>query len=119
MERFIAALSAELRASKSLRNNPGTITEPLKLLEGDFLVQLEGTVSVEDQCVSLSVFLHMKVTLSSLALLHRSTPDSWVPRSAHLLRLTGAHPLNAEPALSKLFAAGMITPTKCVSSPPS
>lgn len=40
------------------------------------------------------------------------TPDSWIPRSRQLTRLTGAHPLNAEPELTILFDAGLITPTQ-------
>ena len=42
----------------------------------------------------------------------RNTPDSWIPRSPELLRLTGKHPLNAEPNQLRLFEAGLITPTK-------
>ncbi|GKZ79170.1 hypothetical protein AnigIFM56816_003045 [Aspergillus niger] len=37
------------------------------------------------------------------------TADNWVPRSPDLVRLTGKLPLNAEPQLSKLFNAGLIT----------
>ncbi|KAL1957591.1 hypothetical protein VTO42DRAFT_5702 [Malbranchea cinnamomea] len=40
------------------------------------------------------------------------TPDNWIPRSPDLVRLTGKHPLNAEPDLSALFDAGLITPSK-------
>lgn len=40
------------------------------------------------------------------------TPDNWVPRSTNLIRLTGKHPLNAEPNLTKLFDAGTITPNE-------
>lgn len=38
------------------------------------------------------------------------TPDNWVPRTDHLTRLTGKHPLNGEPDLVELFDAGLITP---------
>ncbi|KAF4263910.1 hypothetical protein KXW98_007982 [Aspergillus fumigatus] len=38
------------------------------------------------------------------------TPDNWVPRTDHLIRLTGKHPLNGEPDLVELFDAGLITP---------
>jgi nitrate reductase (NAD(P)H) len=38
------------------------------------------------------------------------TPDDWVPRDERLIRLTGRHPLNCEPHLSDLLAAGFITP---------
>lgn len=40
------------------------------------------------------------------------TPDNWIPRSADLIRLTGKHPLNAEPDLTKVFNAGLITPNR-------
>ncbi|OJJ44442.1 hypothetical protein ASPZODRAFT_793977 [Penicilliopsis zonata CBS 506.65] len=39
------------------------------------------------------------------------TPDNWVPRYAHLARLTGKHPLNAEIDPTTLFEAGLITPS--------
>ncbi|KAF4918366.1 Nitrate reductase [NADH] 1 [Colletotrichum viniferum] len=40
------------------------------------------------------------------------TPDNWLPRSPELIRLTGKHPLNAEPQLTKLFDAGLVTPNE-------
>lgn len=40
------------------------------------------------------------------------SPDNWVPRSSHLIRLTGKHPLNGEPELTPLFEAGLITPNE-------
>ncbi|TIC99277.1 Nitrate reductase [NADH] [Colletotrichum higginsianum] len=40
------------------------------------------------------------------------TPDNWLPRSQDLIRLTGKHPLNAEPRLTKLFDAGLVTPNE-------
>jgi nitrate reductase (NAD(P)H) len=40
------------------------------------------------------------------------TPDNWIPRSSDLKRLTGKHPLNAEPDLTTLFNAGLITPNR-------
>jgi len=39
-------------------------------------------------------------------------PDNWIARSPDLIRLTGKHPLNAEPALSKMFSAGLVTPNQ-------
>lgn len=38
------------------------------------------------------------------------TPDNWVLRSDKLLRLTGIHPLNAEPSIYELYKQGFITP---------
>lgn len=38
------------------------------------------------------------------------TPDHWVARDDHLVRLTGRHPFNAEPPLSTLFSNGFLTP---------
>lgn len=40
----------------------------------------------------------------------RQTPDKWVKRSKALLRLTGKHPLNAEPSISTMYDEGFITP---------
>jgi len=40
------------------------------------------------------------------------SPDNWIPRSDDLIRLTGKHPLNAEPHLTHLFDAGLITPNE-------
>jgi nitrate reductase (NAD(P)H) len=40
------------------------------------------------------------------------TPDNWLPRSDHLIRLTGKHPLNAEAELTTLFEGGLITPNE-------
>ncbi len=40
------------------------------------------------------------------------TPDNWIPRSMTLTRLTGQHPLNAQPKLSALYDAGLITPNR-------
>ena len=40
------------------------------------------------------------------------TPDNWIPRSTQLTRMTGKHPMNAEPPLTKLFEAGLITPNE-------
>ncbi|KAL1944973.1 hypothetical protein VTO73DRAFT_2593 [Trametes versicolor] len=87
---FIDKLLAEMDMVASFKNNPGRPIGELKLLDHDALQQLESRLSIDDQ----------------------STPDSWIPRSAELLRLTGKHPLNAEANLSRLFEAGMITPTK-------
>lgn len=40
------------------------------------------------------------------------TPDNWLPRSDHLIRLTGKHPLNAESELTTLYEGGLITPNE-------
>lgn len=39
-----------------------------------------------------------------------NTPDQWVHRHPDLIRLTGRHPFNCEPPLSKLMSKGYITP---------
>eukprot|EP00878_Enallax_costatus_P007550 GHUV01007906.1.p1 GENE.GHUV01007906.1~~GHUV01007906.1.p1 ORF type:complete len:671 (+),score=147.74 GHUV01007906.1:203-2215(+) len=40
----------------------------------------------------------------------KSTPDSWIKRNPHLIRLTGNHPLNANPPAELLAERGFITP---------
>ncbi|KAI0369801.1 hypothetical protein BV20DRAFT_996285 [Pilatotrama ljubarskyi] len=87
---FINRLSEEFRRIRSFTSNPGLPKGDLKPLDGDALEQLESRLSIDDQ----------------------DTPDSWIPRSAELRRLTGKHPLNAEPDLLRLFEAGLITPTR-------
>ncbi|KAI0675969.1 hypothetical protein C8Q78DRAFT_360877 [Trametes maxima] len=88
--RFHDKLVEEFRTIRAFKSNPGVPKSELKSLDGDALDQLESRLSVDDQ----------------------DTPDSWIPRSADLRRLTGKHPLNAEPDLLRLYEAGMITPTK-------
>lgn len=51
-------------------------------------------------------------TLISIDEADQFTPDNWIPRSPELIRLTGKHPLNAEPPLSRLYEAGLITPNE-------
>ncbi|KAJ3202054.1 hypothetical protein HDU67_000830 [Dinochytrium kinnereticum] len=41
----------------------------------------------------------------------RNTPDNWIPRNRHLIRLTGRHPFNSEPPLEMLMEDGWITST--------
>ncbi|KAI0358058.1 hypothetical protein OH77DRAFT_1502602 [Trametes cingulata] len=88
--RFLDKLLAEMETIASFKNNPGLPKGELKLLDVNALQQLESRLSIDDQ----------------------STPDSWIPRSSELLRLTGKHPFNAEADLTSLFDAGMVTPTK-------
>ncbi|AEO68354.1 uncharacterized protein THITE_52692 [Thermothielavioides terrestris NRRL 8126] len=40
------------------------------------------------------------------------SPDNWLPRCPDLIRLTGKHPMNAEPPLIRLFEGGLITPNE-------
>ncbi|KAF5831631.1 Mo-co oxidoreductase dimerization domain-containing protein [Dunaliella salina] len=40
----------------------------------------------------------------------KGTADAWIPRDPRILRLTGRHPLNCEPPMHDLMAAGFITP---------
>lgn len=52
-----------------------------------------------------------KVKFSDVDARDVGTPDAWIPRNPELVRLTGRHPFNAEPTLSKLETSGFITPT--------
>ncbi|CAN0009347.1 unnamed protein product, partial [Phaeothamnion confervicola] len=40
----------------------------------------------------------------------KGTPDEWVPRHPELVRLTGRHPFNVEPPVTRLLDHGFITP---------
>ncbi|OSD00775.1 hypothetical protein PYCCODRAFT_1453186 [Trametes coccinea BRFM310] len=87
---FKAKLEEEIKTIAFFKNNPGTPQGDLKPLDGDALKQLARHVSIDDEIL----------------------PDSWIPRSSELLRVTGKIPLNAEPNLTHLFEAGFTTPTK-------
>ncbi|RDX54486.1 hypothetical protein OH76DRAFT_1461500 [Lentinus brumalis] len=87
---FLDQIISEMRLVEYFKNNPAEPKDDLKLLDSDALQQLESRLSIDDQ----------------------STPDSWIPRSTGLLRLTGKHPMNAEPNLLEMYQAGLITPTK-------
>ncbi|CDO69334.1 hypothetical protein BN946_scf184746.g15 [Trametes cinnabarina] len=89
-QKFLDKLLVEMATVESFKNNPGHPKGELQLLDEEALEQLESRLSIDDQ----------------------NTPDSWIPRSSELLRLTGKHPMNAEPNLLRLFEAGMVTPTK-------
>ncbi|WZH46568.1 nitrate reductase NADH [Fusarium acuminatum] len=55
---------------------------------------------------------HKNMTQISIDEQDQFSPDNWLPRSSDLIRLTGKHPLNAEPPLSRLYDAGLITPNE-------
>lgn len=55
---------------------------------------------------------HKNITQISIDEQDQFSPDNWLPRSPDLIRLTGKHPLNAEPPLSRLYDAGLITPNE-------
>lgn len=84
-QRLLAEHITETRHFLSLRNNSGKQSLP-KSLKRD----IQPFIDEQDQF----------------------TPDNWIPRSQHLKRLTGTHPLNAEPHLADLFSEGLITPTE-------
>lgn len=52
---------------------------------------------------------HHNRTQISIDELDQFSPDNWIPRSSHLIRITGKHPLNAEPSLTDLYDSGLIT----------
>ncbi len=47
----------------------------------------------------------------SISSLDQHTPDDWIARHPGLIRLTGPHPLNAEPHLDVLLKQGFTTPS--------
>ncbi|XP_043715008.1 nitrate reductase [NADH]-like [Telopea speciosissima] len=51
-----------------------------------------------------------EVEPSILDLRDQGTADSWVERNPSLIRLTGKHPFNCEPSLTRLMHHGFITP---------
>ncbi|KAJ4118739.1 hypothetical protein NW768_010800 [Fusarium equiseti] len=53
---------------------------------------------------------HSNIAQVSIDEQDQFSPDNWLPRSSDLIRLTGKHPMNAEPDLTRLYEAGLITP---------
>ncbi|EED24630.1 nitrate reductase, putative [Talaromyces stipitatus ATCC 10500] len=82
---LLSLLQSESENIKTLEENDGKVTSPV----------------VQTQ------FQHMSIDEAD-----QSTPDNWIPRSPHLIRLTGKHPLNGESDIEALFNAGLITPNE-------
>lgn len=81
---LLRALQHEKDYRKQLKNNDGKQKSPQ--------THNRSTISIDEQ--------------------DQFSPDNWLPRSEHLIRLTGKHPLNAEAELSTLFEGGLITPNE-------
>nr|POF13967.1 nitrate reductase [nadh] 1 [Quercus suber] len=81
---LLRALQHEKEYRKTLKQNDGKRSSPQ--------TKNRTTISIDEQ--------------------DQFSPDNWLPRSEHLIRLTGKHPLNAEAQLSTLFDAGLITPNE-------
>src|SRR5689334_6715163 len=79
-------------------NQKQTVREPENTLknEGDGTYQKSSKYKVQK--------------ISEIDERDKETPDDWIPRHPELIRLTGRHPLNAEPATSKLLEEGLLTP---------
>ena len=77
-------LQHEAHQTRAFTLNPGTLPSPVAHLK------IDASISGSDA----------------------QTPDNWIPRSDDLIRRTGQHPLNAEPKLSALWDAGLITPNR-------
>ena len=80
---LLRLLQWESNYMKTLDENDGTVKSPIAQMDSQ-----EMSIDEADQF----------------------TPDNWIPRSSHLIRLTGKHPLNGEPELAALWEAGLITP---------
>ncbi|KAF7713010.1 Uncharacterized protein PECH_007246 [Penicillium ucsense] len=82
---LLRLLQSESELMQTIKQNDGSVKSPVKLADAQDL-----SIDEADQF----------------------TPDNWIPRSPHLIRLTGKHPLNGEPELTALFKAGLITPNQ-------
>ncbi|KAK3984522.1 nitrate reductase [NADH] [Cladorrhinum sp. PSN332] len=81
---LLAALRHEVKHIFSLQQNDGTRPCPQR--------HNRTSISIDEQ--------------------DQFTPDNWLPRSPALIRLTGRHPMNAEPPLSALHSGGLVTPNE-------
>lgn len=79
-------LQHEAAKTRAFQQNPGTLSSPAATASAEIDTSIDGADAL--------------------------TPDNWIPRSATLIRRTGQHPLNAEPELSALMQAGLVTPNQ-------
>lgn len=130
-EKAEAAKKAKKEASNSQANELDQSSEGGNKENGDLKMKKEEDLSPEETALLRSL-AHEKDYLANLKVnpgnlkspqIHNRTdisideadqftPDNWLPRSSSLIRLTGKHPLNAEPPLTALFDAGLITPNE-------
>jgi nitrate reductase (NAD(P)H) len=112
----------EMDFFENLKNDPGVASTAfgkhgLKALQEDFKPENEDLDGKDRVDVVEAARQERKLRFTEQAAMRvqlddQFTPDSWIPRSDHLLRLTGKHPMNAEANMTELFDAGLITPTK-------
>ncbi|KAK3293119.1 uncharacterized protein B0H64DRAFT_206199 [Chaetomium fimeti] len=81
---FLAAVEREARTMASLKVNDGKQKSPQ--------THNRSSITIDEQ--------------------DQFTPDNWLPRCPDLIRLTGKHPMNAEPSITRLFEGGLITPNE-------
>lgn len=85
---LLRTLEHERDYVQALQENDGSIVSPVAVADGT----PPGDLSIAD--------------------IDQFTPDNWIPRSERLIRATGKHPVNAEPELSALHEAGLVTPNE-------
>lgn len=81
---FLAAVERDARTMASLKINDGKQKSPQ--------THNRSSITIDEQ--------------------DQFTPDNWLPRCPDLIRLTGKHPMNAEPSITRLHEGGLITPNE-------
>ncbi|KAI8463380.1 MAG: nitrate reductase [Monoraphidium minutum] len=85
---------------------PGAMT----VMAVDSVAHVEGKAPEEPALLRGTKEWDLHVPATAVDAKDADTPDAWVRRDPRLLRLTGRHPLNCEPSMPDLMAAGFITP---------
>lgn len=109
-ERFIA----EMDAMQKLQNNPAIPLHRQAGVAGNEVFQMAYTRRRISETAEEGRVVHRRKEAEEameIQIDDQFTPDNWIPRSNHLIRLAGKHPMNAEVNLTELYDAGLITPT--------
>lgn len=109
--RYHARLMQEMDMLTSMQNNPGKPANALPAA-GDTAIRKQGDGDLIQGRLKYSLAEKRHGDAMEIQQDDQFTPDSWIPRSSKLVRLTGKHPMNAEANMTELYDAGLITPTK-------
>lgn len=108
---YLTRLMQEMDMLTGMQNNPGKPANPLPAA-GGASIRKEGDGDLMKGRLEHALAQRRHGDAMEIQQDDQFTPDSWIPRSSKLVRLTGKHPMNAEANMTELYDAGLITPTK-------
>ncbi|KAJ9118108.1 hypothetical protein QFC22_004007 [Naganishia vaughanmartiniae] len=112
---FYTKFIAEMDAFQGLRNNPAIPSHKQAGIAANEVFRVASTRRRKGDTAEDGEKLNQRKECEEameIQIDDQFTPDNWVPRSNHLIRLTGKHPMNAEVDVTEIYDAGLITPTK-------